>query len=210
MTNRMERKKVEKREAILDAAEAVMARKGLKDMTMDDVANTADVAKGTLYLYFKNKASLSAAIYARLNKEVNAEMKKSMDLYKTGSEKTRAAGTAVMQLAMKNPQKFKAGRELYQIKFEDTEDPNVQESLHQADIGIQMRADAYRQAIEEGDVRADVDPVSTAIFTKLALLLAFSPTSEQKMLLEHNNISIERYLAVVRDLIFRSTNKIQP
>jgi len=209
MTNRMERKKEEKREAILDAAATTIAEKGLKDMTMDDVAQTADLAKGTLYLYFKNKTSLCAAVNANLNKEVNAEMKKSMDSYQTGSEKIRAAGTAVIQIALKNPQKFKAGRELYQMRFDDLKDPNVQQLLHQDDIGIELLADAYRQAMEEGDVREDVDPVPTTIFIKLALVIAFSPTPEQKMLLEHKKISMERYLEVVRDLIFRSTHKVR-
>jgi len=210
MSTRMERKKEEKKKAILDAAEKIIAEKGPYIMTMDEIVREADVATGTLYLYFKNKTSLCAAINANLNKEINREVKKSMALYKTGSEKVRAGGTGVIQFVFKNPQKWKVGAELYQIKFDDPEDPNVQELLKEDNIGIQMLADAYRQAIKEGDLREDVDPVPTAMFLKMALANAFTPTSEQKMLLECNNISMNRYLEVARDLIIRSTHKVRP
>lgn len=206
----MERKKEEKKNAILDAAEKIIAEKGPYIMTMDEIAREADVATGTLYLYFKNKTSLCAAVNASLNREANAEIKKSMVLYKTGSEKVRAAGTGIIQFVFKYPQKWKAATELYQIKFDDPEDPHVQELIDEDDIGIQMTAEAYKQAIKEGDLREDIDPVPTAIFMNMAFTNAFTPTAEQKMLLERNNISMNHYLEVARDLIIRSTHKVQP
>ncbi len=65
----MELKKEKKKKAILDAAKKIIAEKGFRAMTMDQVAKEANVAKGTLYIYFKNKDSLCAAVNARLNKE---------------------------------------------------------------------------------------------------------------------------------------------
>jgi len=210
MSKRMNRKKEEKKKAILGAAEKIIAEKGPYTMTMDEIAREADVATGTLYLYFKNKTSLCAAVNASLNREVNAEMKKSMALYETGSEKVRAAGTGIVQFVFKHPQKWNAATELYQIKFDDPKDPNVQELIDEDDIGIQMFADAYRQAIKEGDLREDIDPVPTAIFFKMAFSNAFTPTTEQKLLLKRNNIDMNHYLEVARDLIIRSTHKTRP
>jgi AcrR family transcriptional regulator len=43
---------------ILDAARAVFARKGFKDATVDDIAEAAGVAKGTVYLYFASKRDI--------------------------------------------------------------------------------------------------------------------------------------------------------
>lgn len=206
----MERKKEKKRKAILDAAEKIIAEKGPHVMNMDEIARKADVATGTIYLYFKNKTSLCAAVNASLHKEVNAEIRKSMALYQTGSEKVRAAGTGLVQFVFKNQQKWKAGTELYQIKFDDPEDPNVQELMKEDNIGIQLVADAYQQAIDEGTIRENVDPVPTAIFLQMAFLNALTPTSEQKMQLELNNINMNHYLEVARDLIIRSTHKSRP
>ncbi len=206
MSSRMERKKEERRETILNGAEYLIAKHGYKSMTMDQVALIADVAKGTLYLYFKNKSTLCAAVNARINKQLNQHMKEKMDLYDTGSEKLVAAGTAVIEFSHQNPQKWKAGAELYQIKFKDPEDPNVQDSLHEANITVHMLADAYRRGIKEGTIRNDVDPIPTAIYNRMVINNAFTPTSEQKLLLELNNISQEHYLSVSWNLINRSTH----
>lgn len=50
---------------ILDAAERLYFGKGIDTTTMDEVAEAAELSKGTLYLYFKNKDDLSHGIYLR-------------------------------------------------------------------------------------------------------------------------------------------------
>jgi len=47
-----------RRETILDAALTVFAERGFEAARLDDVAAQAGVAKGTLYLYFKDKEAL--------------------------------------------------------------------------------------------------------------------------------------------------------
>ena len=51
-----------RRQAILDAALAVFAERGYEAARLDDVAARAGVAKGTLYLYFKDKEALFEAL----------------------------------------------------------------------------------------------------------------------------------------------------
>lgn len=204
MNGRMERKKKERRETILNTAEFLIAKEGFKSMTMDEVALKADVAKGTLYLYFKNKSTLCAAVNARINKQLNEFIKEKMDLYQTGSERILASGTAVIEFSQQNPQKWKAGTELLQLKYKDMEDPNVQESLNEANKIVHLLADAYQQGINEGTIYSDLDPVSTAIYNRMAINNVFTPTSEQKSLLELNKISQDHYLSISWNLINRS------
>ena len=54
-----------RREQLLDAAERVLLQRGLAAATMADVAEAASVAKGTVYLYYRSKAELLAALRAR-------------------------------------------------------------------------------------------------------------------------------------------------
>ncbi|KAB2910399.1 MAG: TetR/AcrR family transcriptional regulator [Hyphomicrobiaceae bacterium] len=59
--SRMRGRKVDagaRRKAILEAALAVFAEKGYEAARLDDVAAKAGVAKGTLYLYFRDKEAL--------------------------------------------------------------------------------------------------------------------------------------------------------
>lgn len=44
-----------RRTAIVDAARTVFARKGFARGIMDEIANEAKMAKGTVYLYFRSK-----------------------------------------------------------------------------------------------------------------------------------------------------------
>ena len=48
---------------ILDSATRVFARKGFYNSTISDVAKAAEVAEGTIYLYFKNKDDLLISIF---------------------------------------------------------------------------------------------------------------------------------------------------
>ena len=56
---RKEREKEHRREEILAAAQAVFFEKGLQNSTMDEIAERAELSKGTLYLYYKSKEDLS-------------------------------------------------------------------------------------------------------------------------------------------------------
>src|ERR1700730_5854518 len=48
----------DKRQSILDAALDEFAARGFADTRLDDVARRAGVAKGTIYLYFRDKENL--------------------------------------------------------------------------------------------------------------------------------------------------------
>jgi AcrR family transcriptional regulator len=61
---RREEKKAESRRRILDAAREVFFRDGFMTANLDEVAEKAGVAKGTLYRYFESKAELYVAVLA--------------------------------------------------------------------------------------------------------------------------------------------------
>ncbi|MEM9917507.1 MAG: TetR/AcrR family transcriptional regulator [Bacteroidota bacterium] len=66
MKESTQRKKEEarqrKRRHILDAAEHIILQEGLSDFSMDAVSKKAEIAKGTLYLYFKSKEDIIAQL----------------------------------------------------------------------------------------------------------------------------------------------------
>ena len=58
IAERREREKEARRAAILDAARYVFFSKGLLAATVDDIAQRAELSKGTLYLYFRTKEEI--------------------------------------------------------------------------------------------------------------------------------------------------------
>src|SRR5512136_2342491 len=94
---RREREKQERNDAIMDAALEVFAEKGLKNSTVDDVAEKAELSKGTLYLYFKSKEHLFFAIDMRAARLLRERFEEAAQSETTGSAKVRAIGRAYVQ-----------------------------------------------------------------------------------------------------------------
>lgn len=63
------------RNGILDAAMSVFADKGYHAATIADVAKAADLGKGTLYLYFKNKEAIAEQLVERYFADMEAALR---------------------------------------------------------------------------------------------------------------------------------------
>jgi TetR/AcrR family fatty acid metabolism transcriptional regulator len=63
-------KKRDKRRHILEAAVAVFARAGFHKSRVSDIAREADVADGTIYLYFKGKDDILISIFEETMSEM--------------------------------------------------------------------------------------------------------------------------------------------
>ncbi len=59
---RRERDRLRRREDILTAARTVLVEKGYESATIDEVARAAELAKGTIYLYFASKEDIYVSI----------------------------------------------------------------------------------------------------------------------------------------------------
>lgn len=68
MTKRLSDRKT-KQQRMVTAAAQVFATRGYRNATMDEIAHTAGTAKGTLYLYFKDKESLFYAVFEWLTEQ---------------------------------------------------------------------------------------------------------------------------------------------
>lgn len=62
---RKEREKEHRKEEIIDAAQRIFFGKGLNAATMDEIAESAELSKGTLYLYYSSKEDLYLAVLMR-------------------------------------------------------------------------------------------------------------------------------------------------
>ena len=64
MSTKLDEKKKRKREALFTAAFRLFNTKGIRQTSISDIAHEADVAKGTFYLYFKDKFDLRDKLIA--------------------------------------------------------------------------------------------------------------------------------------------------
>jgi len=68
-----ERRRQRTREALLDAAAAVFARRGFHGASLDEIAETAGYTRGAIYKHFTDKEELLHEVCVRLNERTFAE-----------------------------------------------------------------------------------------------------------------------------------------
>ncbi|GAM57037.1 transcriptional regulator [Vibrio ishigakensis] len=68
-----------KRQDILDAATAILARDGFNGLSIQKLAKEAKMAAGTVYLYFKDKDSVIAEVRLWLAKQIADAIQKDVD-----------------------------------------------------------------------------------------------------------------------------------
>ena len=70
INSKIQKKKEEKKSGILDSAFKLFLLKGINSTTVDDITKTAGLAKGTFYLYFKDKYAVKDELITRESKKL--------------------------------------------------------------------------------------------------------------------------------------------
>jgi len=76
---RREERKAALRRRILEAAKEIFFRDGFMDANLDEIAELAGVAKGTLYRYFDNKAQIYLAVLSRNAQRFEKKLQAALD-----------------------------------------------------------------------------------------------------------------------------------
>lgn len=92
----------DKREKIINAAISIFSEKGFYNSTVADVAHEAQVADGTIYLYFKNKDDLLISIFEHSMDVFIRAARKELKKLTNPKEKLREFVTLHLKLVQKN------------------------------------------------------------------------------------------------------------
>lgn len=106
--SRKERERKAKKELIIDVTEKIIKERGFENITMDEIAEKAEMGKGSLYLYFKNKTSIILAICDRGSRILNRTMSKVLTQDISGLEMVEKLGQTYFQFIQSNPLYFNA------------------------------------------------------------------------------------------------------
>lgn len=164
---RKAREKKRRRTQIVDAAEKVIFSKGIEQATMDEIAEEAELSKGTLYIYFKNKNELYLAITKRgsdiLNERFSKIFSSRHDI--TGIELVQKIGETYLNFVKEHPNYFKAF--IYYETLADLDElessefaSNCEENRNEA-LNFVIRA--LQIGMQDGTIDGTYDPRELAI-----------------------------------------------
>lgn len=160
---RREELKIRRRVEILDAAEIVFRDKGPIAATMDDVAEAADVSKGTLYLYFESKDDLFGALTQRPLDAVLARFAELVELDVDGL-------TLISRLIDVHHEVIHAHANQMRIAIArlcggcepDPDTPSSRDYSQRVGVLRATYAAAIERGIADGSLRPDLDPSEVA------------------------------------------------
>ncbi len=145
-------------EAILDAANRLLASRGFETMSMDDLAATVGIAKGSLYKHFDSKEALAGAAMTRLLRNIEAHLQaqpaslpavdRLKDLLAWALRERAAGRMPLLPSTSQSVQQALMGNRDYMMALED--------------VGNRM-ADLVAEAAEQGALRADL-PVPVMLY----------------------------------------------
>lgn len=150
---RRQREKKQRRNDIIDASERVFFSKGYDNATMDDVAENAELSKGTLYLYFNSKEDIYHAIMFRGLVILREKFEEAASRQERGIDRVRAIGEAYIAFNHEHLDYFKA------LLYYETERSDSFTEQNPLEILIE----ALQRGINDGSIRPELDPVKTAI-----------------------------------------------
>lgn len=155
-----ERKKLARKESIIDAAESVINDRGFDSATMEEIAAKAGLGKGTLYLHFKSKVAIYLAICERGSRLLNRKMGKVLMQDVKGLEMVEKMGHVYLQFIQKNPLYFNAFNFyegiLDEEKFADS--PMISRCEENAREAMTFIVRALQIGIQDGSIKDTIDP----------------------------------------------------
>jgi AcrR family transcriptional regulator len=151
-------------QTIRDAAMRVIARKGMASATMQEIADEAGIAKGTIYLYFRDRDELVEKTFESAMNDLHDRVEEALEKEGTFEEKLRAVLAAQIGY-------FQANREFFRLYIslrypEGSAQQQRRQKRHcqpQYKSRVERIAGVLREAMARGEIRQS-DPMRLALF----------------------------------------------
>ncbi len=144
--------KTEVKEKIVRAAIATFSKYGYDKTRMDDIAESANLGKGTLYLYFKSKEELFYAISENSIKELKEQLSK---LFSKKEDLVHDAEKFYDQYRNLIHDSEKVS---FEMIAESSRNPKLRKALYEQRMKVyDIVIDYLRRQIEKGFFRKDMD-----------------------------------------------------
>jgi TetR/AcrR family fatty acid metabolism transcriptional regulator len=143
--------------SIQDAAMRVIARKGIDETTVQDIADEAGIAKGTVYVYFRDREELLAKTADTLFENLLAELAPAFDADGPFDERVRGLVLRQFRFFDEHRALFRATTALSQREAEP------QKAKSRCFVQYMARLEKlFADAVQSGELRAGLDPHAVA------------------------------------------------
>ena len=203
---RKDREKEHRKEEIVDAAQKIFFEKGLLTATMDEIAETAELSKGTLYLYYKSKEDLYLAVNVRGIEILYAMVDQTVKSKESLIGKLRALQNVYFDFFEKHKNFFRMFYFFQTSQFHKQVSDEMREMCSAKTHQVwTLVIDLLKKGIGEGLIRPNLDPVEITIILWLsATSLMQRIDNEDQMWKERMKINLKNTLKTSNLLLFEA------
>jgi AcrR family transcriptional regulator len=150
--------------SIQDATMRVIARKGMAAATMQEIAEEASVAKGTIYLYFRDRDELVEKTFETAMEKLFVQIDEALDRDIAFEDRLRAVIGAQLDFFSQNREFFRLYLSLRMPEGTPSQQRRQQRACHpRYQQRVDKLAGVLSQAIERGELRS-IDTQRLALF----------------------------------------------
>ena len=190
--DRRQREKEQRKTEIIDAAERLFFSRSYEDVSMEDIAREVELNKATIYLYFKNKETLFATIVLRGIQILKEKYTECMERQVPGIVKVALMGQAYYQYAQEYPDYLRVIHFYGSERF-SKENPCTAEIGKGYGTCRMILRDAIQEGIDDGTIRADLDPFLTSMYLMISFMGILSMENKWKLVIEAEGFSYEQF-----------------
>ncbi len=206
IADRKEREREERRMQIISAAENLFFQFGYDQVSMDQIAREAELSKGTIFFYFKNKESLYLTILLQGIRLFHQMVDEAMgECDGSAVKQLYTLGMAGIRFSREYPgyrsmiRQFKSGR--FSHEDRGSEDSELAEIISHADALTGSMETIVRKGIAEGTIKSTLDPVELAIIIRMMISCVMDKNPEVQWSLLKHDIDEELLISHYMDLI---------
>ena len=191
--SRKQREREQRRNEIINAAEKFFFERGYDDVTMDEIADEAEVNKALLYYYFKNKEALFFAVDLRGVRILHELYVKCANLDVNGYTKIKSMIQSLFEFSKDYPNYFRIYRYAGTERFQMSDNEDAKEIVDLTTGIWRLMVEAILQGMNDGTIRKDVDPVEMSIYINVMSMSALSIDIGFKLILEARGIHQDKF-----------------
>jgi AcrR family transcriptional regulator len=151
-------------QSIQEATMRVIARKGMAAATMQEIAEEAGVAKGTIYLYFRDRDELVEKTFESAMCQLREQIDEVLDRDTPFAEKIHAVMAAQLAFFANNREFFRLYLSLRMPDGTSDRQRRQKRTCHpQYRDRVQKLAEVLQRSMDAGEIRK-VDPYRMALF----------------------------------------------
>jgi TetR/AcrR family transcriptional regulator len=204
--NRKEREREIRIKDIIDAAEILFFSKGYENVSMNDIANETEMARGTLYKYFSNKNDIISAIAIRASKIISEMFLKIDQKEQTGIEKISSICLIYYEFYKKHRGYYEAYYHSGLFDYEDS--PNLEKLKKIRTKSFNVVINALNEGIEDGTIRKEIDPIATALIMLSMSNAVNNLLPVTQMYMEDFGLTQDKLFESTLDMVLRSIEKL--